>query len=205
MVKNVKGGSGHKSQARKFTTDNTQKQSVRTRLSTDVSEIYAQVTAVLGNGMCHVICADNTKRLCIIRGKFSGRLKRDNILGNGKWVLIGLREFETKKTGIGKDLDKCDLLEVYSDLDKDRLRAQVNTINWNIFMANDCANAFTPAKDYSVEFVDERTDEYTKLTKLDISGEAPKNISLKSLKKPSLKEEDEEDEDEDKAVNIDDI
>lgn len=205
MVKNVKGGSGHKSQARKFTTDNTQKQSVRTRLSTDVSEIYAQVTAVLGNGMCHVICADNTKRLCIIRGKFSGRLKRDNILGNGKWVLIGLREFETKKTGIGKDLDKCDLLEVYSDLDKDRLRAQVNTINWNIFMANDCANAFTPAKDYSVEFVDERTDEYTKLTKLDISGEAPKNISLKTLKKPSLKEEDEEDEDEDKAVNIDDI
>ena len=204
MVKNVKGGSGHKSQARKFTTDNTQKQSVRTRLSTDVSEIYAQVTAVLGNGMCHVICADNTKRLCIIRGKFSGRLKRDNILGNGKWVLIGLREFETKKTGIGKDLDKCDLLEVYSDLDKDRLRAQVNTINWNIFMANDCANAFTPAKDYSVEFVDERTDEYTKLTKLDISGEAPKNISLKTLKKPSLKEED-ENEDEDKAVNIDDI
>jgi hypothetical protein len=131
-------------------------------------------------------------------------LKRDNILSNGKWVLIGLREFETKKTGLGKDLDKCDLLEVYSDLDKDKLRAQVNTINWNIFMANDCANAFTPAKDYSVEFVDDRTDEYTKLTKLELSGEAPKNISLKSLKKPSLKEED-ENEDEDKAVNIDDI
>ena len=204
MVKNVKGGSGHKSQARKFTTDNTSKQSVRTRLSTDVSEIYAQVTAVLGNGMCHVICADNIKRLCIIRGKFSGRLKRDNILNNGKWVLIGLREFETKKTGLGKDLDKCDLLEVYSDLDKDRLRAQVNTINWNIFMSNDCANAFTPVKDYSVEFVDDRTDEYTKLTKLEISGEAPKNISLKTLKKPSLKEEDEDD-DEDKVVNIDDI
>ena len=205
MVKNVKGGSGHKSQARKFTTDNTSKQSARTRLSTDVSEIYAQVTAVLGNGMCHVICADNTKRLCIIRGKFSGRLKRDNILSNGKWVLIGLREFETTKTGIGKDLDKCDLLEVYSDLDKDRLRAQVNTINWNIFMTNDCANAFTPAKDYSVDFVDDRTDEYMKLTKLEISGEAPKNISLKTLKKPSLKEEEDENEDEEKIVNIDDI
>jgi len=205
MVKNVKGGSGHKSQARKFTTDNTQKQSARTRLSTDVSEIYAQVTAVLGNGMCHVICADNTKRLCIIRGKFSGRLKRDNILSNGKWVLIGLREFETTKTGIGKDLDKCDLLEVYSDLDKDRLRAQVNTVNWNIFMTNDCANAFTTAKDYSVDFVDDRTDEYMKLTKLEISGEAPKNITLKTLKKPSLKEEEEEDEDEEKIVNIDDI
>ena len=175
MVKNVKGGSGHNSQARNFTTDNTQKQSVRTRLSTDVSEIYAQVTAVLGNGMCHVICADNTKRLCIIRGKFSGRLKRDNILGNGKWVLIGLREFETKKTGLGKDLDKCDLLEVYSDLDKDRLKAQVTTINWSIFSDNEYS---THSKDNDVEFKEDREDEYKKLIAQDLTGVAPNNISL---------------------------
>ena len=174
MVKNTKGGSGHKSQARKFSSD-TPKQSAMTRFAVDVSEIYAQVTAVLGNGMCHVLCANNTKKLCIIRGKFRGRGKRDCIISNGKWILIGLREFESEKTGIGKDLDKCDLLEVYSDLDKDRLKAQVTTINWSIFSDNEYS---THSKDNDVEFKEDREDEYKKLIAQDLTGVAPKNISL---------------------------
>ena len=139
MVKNTKGGSGHKGQARKYTTNASG--ASKTRFAEDEGEIYAQVTAVLGNGMCHVICADNKKRLCMIRGKFRGRGKNDNILNMNKWVLIGIREFESEKTGIGKDLDRCDLLEVYSDLDKDRLKSRETTINWNLFIANDFANA----------------------------------------------------------------
>jgi len=121
MVKNVKGGSGHKAQGRKFTTNTSQ---TKTRLSQDNLEYYAQVVALLGNGMCHVMCKDGKKRLCIIRGKFRGRGKRDNIIGTGSWVLVGGREYESveNRSGEGKDLEKCDLLEIYSDLDKERLK-----------------------------------------------------------------------------------
>ena len=98
MVKNTKGGSGHKSQARKYETSGKQS-NFKTRFSEDEFEYYAQVTAILGNGMCHVMCKDGKKRLCIIRGKFRGRGKRDNTISNGKWVLVGGRDFEAEKTG----------------------------------------------------------------------------------------------------------
>ena len=91
MVKNVKGGSGHKSQARKHVMASS-RANHKTRLSENEYEIYAQVTALLGNGMCHVKDIDNKEYLCIIRGKFRGRGKRDNMLIRGKWVLIGIRE-----------------------------------------------------------------------------------------------------------------
>ena len=176
MVKNTKGGSGHKGQARKYTTNASG--ASKTRFAEDEGEIYAQVTAVLGNGMCHVICADNKKSLCLIRGKFRGRGKNDNILSMNKWVLIGIREFESEKTGIGKDLDRCDLLEVYSDLDKDRLKSRETTINWNLFIANDFANASGKSKDNEIEFREDDEAEYKKLVEKDLSGEAPKNIVL---------------------------
>ena len=83
MVKNVKGGSGHKGQARKYTTTNNVN-SNNTRLALEEGELYAQVTKNMGNGMCHVICQDKITRLCFIRGKFRGRGKRDNTITNGK-------------------------------------------------------------------------------------------------------------------------
>jgi initiation factor 1A len=125
MVKNTKGGSGHKSQARKY--EATKQSNFKTRFAEDEYEYYAQVVATLGNGMCHVMCMDGKKRLCIIRGKFRGRGKRDNIVSNGKWVLVGGRDFEPERAGTGSNkgdiLEKCDLLEVYSDLDKERLKS----------------------------------------------------------------------------------
>jgi translation initiation factor 1A len=119
MVKNTKGGSGHKAMGRKFVVrpDNR-----KTRLSQDECEIYAMVEKLLGNGMCHVLCNDGKRRLCFIRGKFRGRGKRDNTIVNGTWVLVGGRDYESEKSGEGKDLEKCDLLEVYSDVDKERLK-----------------------------------------------------------------------------------
>jgi len=119
MVKNTKGGSGHKAMGRKFVVrpDNR-----KTRLSQDECEIYAMVEKLLGNGMCHVLCKDGKRRLCFIRGKFRGRGKRDNTIVNGTWVLVGSRDYESEKSGEGKDLEKCDLLEVYGDVDKERLK-----------------------------------------------------------------------------------
>ena len=132
MVKNTTGGSKTKGQARKFATP---KQTNMLRVSQDECEIYAQVTKLLGNGMCHVLCMDTITRLCHIRGKFRGRGKRDNLIGNGTWLLVGLREWELGKE-LGDKLSNCDLLEVYSSFDKDKLKNTLS-INWAPFIAND--------------------------------------------------------------------
>jgi initiation factor 1A len=195
MVKNTKGGSGHKSQARKY--ENSGKQSnFKTRFSEDEYEYYAQVVAVLGNGMCHVMCKDGKKRLCIIRGKFRGRGKRDNTLSNGKWVLVGGRDFEAEKSGEGKNLEKCDLLEVYSDLDKERLKVLGG---FNDFITRD--NTFVAVSgasaDNDFEFSDNvGEDEYNSLMS-ELKGPAPKQISLVSISENT--------EDYGGEINVDDI
>ena len=97
MVKNLKGGSGHKSQARKFASTGATKQSSKLRVVEEEGEIYAQITKVFGNGMCDALCIDEVTRLCIIRGKFRGRGKRDNTLRVGSWILAGKREWESEK------------------------------------------------------------------------------------------------------------
>jgi initiation factor 1A len=139
MVKNTNGGSSHKKFGRKFTTG---AKSNKLRVSLDEGELYAIVTKMLGNGMFHCHCIDGTIRLGHIRGKFSGRGKRDNMVEGGKWVLIGLREWDMpseKSFSISKEKEKiqqCDLLEVYSDMDKQRLKESVSE-NWNILDIND--------------------------------------------------------------------
>jgi len=160
MVKNVNGGTGHKKQASKHTQAPTF--TVKLRIVLEEGEVYAQVTKLLGNGMCHVLCNDGKTRLCFIRGKFRGRGKRDNTLSPGKWILIGLRDYESGK----KDkMDNCDLLEIYSDQDKDRLQAQVPHINWSVFITND--NVFSHVEDNGAgpRFTDEREDEYNQYIK----------------------------------------
>ena len=116
MVKNQKGGSGAKSQASKHSKPAAGAGKVRT--SHDACEVYALVTAVLGNRMVHVYCQDTEQRLCHIRGKFAGRGKGDNFLSVGTWCLVGIRDYETVPKG---KLQNCDILEVYKDSDKARL------------------------------------------------------------------------------------
>lgn len=143
MVKNTQGGSGHKKFARKH---NNHKGNNKLRTSNDEGEIYGIVTKLLGNGMFYVHCVDNTLRLGHIRGKFSGRNKRDNKVEIGKWVLIGLREWDvsSEKSSIivkGKTkMQQCDLLEVYTDTDKELLRDSV-TEDWRILDENDLTKA----------------------------------------------------------------
>jgi translation initiation factor 1A len=176
MVKNTTGGSKTKGQARKFANAVVPKNILR--LSQDELEVYAQVTKILGNGMCHVICADNVQRLCHIRGKFRGRGKRDNMISMGTWILVGLREWEIGKT-IKDKLENCDLLEVYSDLDKDRLKNAVNSVNWSVFIANDnkYMNNDKDSSDY-VQFTDDRTAEYEELITSQIGDSATKFIAI---------------------------
>ena len=122
MVKNANGGNKSKKMGRKFLSTNQNKD---VRLSTCEEEVYAVVTKALGNGMCNVMDSNNVEMLCIIRNKFRGRGKRDNMITIGTWVLVGIREWEVLKQG---SKPKCDLLEVYSDAEKTKLKKSGNPI-----------------------------------------------------------------------------
>jgi translation initiation factor IF-1 len=200
MVKNTTGGNKNKGQARKFTQSSSSGQ--RLRVSQDPDEIYAQVTKCLGNGMCHVVSLSGTSWLCYIRGKFRGRSKRDNMLKTGSWVLVGAREWEEgPQATIGqitagkKKLPACDLLEVYSDVEKEKLK---NTVpeRWTLFIENDCNNQFTDvAQEESCVFYNATQDEYE-------TYRQDKNV----LKMGKIKEEEEEEEESNQEeLNIDDI
>lgn len=127
MVKNVKGGN-HKNQARKHNTSNDKK----LRLKKDDLELYAYVVTKPGGNKLNVFCMDGKTRMCTIPGKFINRGRRDNMIEKGSWLLVGLRDWESKERG------NCDLLEVYNDSEKTKLKNNVNE-NWSIFMPKDSA------------------------------------------------------------------
>jgi translation initiation factor IF-1 len=169
MVKNVKGGSSHKSQARKFTSSGASGFESKTRFAEEY-EMYAQVVALLGNNMVHVQCSDLKKRLCIIRGKFRGRHKRDNTITNGSWVLVGIRDYVSEpdiySTTTSKSLEKCDLLEIYSEKDKERLK-EFDINLFRSFIDKDKEGERVRGIDddltSNVKFITEGEDEYLKM------------------------------------------
>ena len=139
MVKNT-GGNKAKGFARKHTNGGKKDM---LRVSEDEGEIYSVVTKMCGNSMFECMGIDRVSRLGHIRGKFSGKGKRDNIVQNGIWVLIGVREWDIKKDEGKKGIEtkkaklpQCDLLEVYNDSDKEKLRNEV-AAEWKILVKND--------------------------------------------------------------------
>ena len=145
MVKNTTGGNKSKGFARKH---NIGKKDNILRISEEEGEIYAIVIKMCGNGMFECYCIDGVTRLGQIRGKFTGKGKRDNIVNVGTWVLIGVREWDIKKeeetnfkaasqsTAKKEKLPKCDLLEVYNDNDKEKLQYEVDE-NWKLLIKRD--------------------------------------------------------------------
>jgi initiation factor 1A len=179
MVKNTSGGCKAKGQARKFAAPT--KPTNILRVSRDPCEMYAQATKLLGNGMCHVLCMDGRTRLCHIRGKFRGRGKRDCFVNPNSWLLVGLREWEVQHdsgsgTKASGKLQNCDLLEVYDDFEKERLKNTVTNVNWAAFIANDnkVCDMETGA-DNAIEFTDERSAEYAEL--MELAASAPTTIT----------------------------
>jgi len=111
MVKNTNGGSKTKGMARK---DMNSAHSSRVYVPQDDAELYAQVTKMLGNGMCHVKIFMNDFSIindivCHIRGKFRSKNKRHNTISNGSYIVIGLRTWEN----IHKN---CDLIAIVNQL-----------------------------------------------------------------------------------------
>lgn len=175
MVKNTTGGSKAKGQARKFVS---QAPTNRLRLAHEEAELYAKVSAMLGNGMCEVMCIDGKKRLCHIRGKFKGRGKRDNFITRESFILIGLREWEgdEAKEVKGKiKLPNCDLLEVYNSGDVVRIKMTENKYDWSMFATEEKSN--TENIEDTVDFTNNDIDEeYDNL--METSKEGNSNIII---------------------------
>jgi initiation factor 1A len=150
--KNTHGGSGYKKFANKSFQPN--RTNTRLRVSDNDSEIYAIVLKMVGFGTFKCYCIDGKERLGHIPGKFKGRNKRENMVEMGKWVLIGLREYCSKG-------DQCDLLEIYSDSDKMRLRDSVEN-NWRLLDEQDRTKP-DENEDSDVEFGTERDFERARI------------------------------------------
>ena len=173
MVRNDGGGNRMKHLARKHVNGASQQQNKFLRVALSKEEIYGYILRLLGNGMCMVKCVDGYERLCHIRGKFTGRSKRENALSQGTWVLIGLRqwdadkEFALKTSKTGKSIQKCDLLEIYTPTEREKLRVQ-EKIFQEIADENsgggggDSDDEFRMSKQ-TVEFKDQATLEYQEI------------------------------------------
>lgn len=129
MVKNQGGNKGKKGARKHF--NSTSSRAVREKR--EEGEVYAAVVKLYGGSNCEVICEDGCKRLCIIRNKFRGRDKRDNFIAPGVCVLVGMREWEAR--GPNKQ-EKCDLLCVYRDDEKKKLKSNAAG-NWTTLAAAD--------------------------------------------------------------------
>jgi initiation factor 1A len=203
MVKNDAGGNKGKGLARKHVNAAKGGMSKQLRLATHEAEKYAVVSKMLGNGMCYVRLLDGSTgdRLCIIRNKFKGRGKRDNILDTGSWVLVGLREWSSKQ-------DTCDLLEVYNATERDRLMKNeacfknVAEVSASAGSASSIASIVSMAS--NVQFADSGTMKYSKLVKdavTDSDDDVPMQQRVYDMP-PSSDDDDDDDtqsEDEDEA------
>jgi initiation factor 1A len=211
MVKNTHGGSGHKKFGRKYTVN---KPNNRLRVALEEGEEYAIVTKMLGNNMFHCHCIDDTIRLGHIRGKFAGRGKRDNMIGCGTWVLIGIREWDLDKKatndGSNSKLQQCDLLEVYSESDKDYLKDTIDA-NWIILINNDITRTkthndrvgqFDGDDGEGFKFVTDKDMERQRFIE-EMKSDATEKISLK-IKETNSDSDDNKNNDDDQ-IDIDDI
>jgi len=188
MVKNFTGGNKSKGFARK----NLVSKDHSLRVSQDEDELYAQVTKIFGGSMCQVVSLDGTQLLCHIRGKFRGRGKRDNFIGNGTWLLVGKREWE--KEAIKGKLLNCDVIEVYNDIDKNKLKNNLTTIDWSSFISNDTKmiGSVETNVDAGIIFTDEKTQEYQELIEAQLEeAQAGKSVIITT--------------DDGKMVDVDDI
>jgi translation initiation factor IF-1 len=173
MVINEKGGCKGKKVARKHLT----KGKNELRLSHSSNEKYAIVKKLLGN-TCDVICDDGKERRCIIRGKFTGRNKRDNMIDSGAYILVGLREWVNEESGMSgsggggggggggghKNVNYCDLLEVYNSSERDILRRTHGV--FQSFKDESITGKYE--NDYgasSVAFIDQNTLKYQEMVK----------------------------------------
>jgi initiation factor 1A len=154
MVRNTTGGTGTKSLARKNQTS----QSNRLQLPASNQELVTCVTKMLGSGMCYAETNDKHQLICHIRGKFSGKNKRNNMISVGSVVLVGLRDWE-------KEAKNCDLLAIYSSNQIEELRNNPNLdVDHVLASSLDGTTAFKKNKsqdnDGDIVFTEKKDEEF---------------------------------------------
>ncbi len=157
MVKNLHGGTGTKSLARKHQVKH---KSDHIRLPECEDEQFAYVEKMLGNGMCEVYTNDNLRLIGHIRNKFRGRQKRHNTITKGIILLVGLRTWESTSKN-------CDVLTIYDDNDIKQIKNKPDISIDNIIKMQS-SNTFivTSKKDEDdLEFTDAQDEEDEKETK----------------------------------------
>ena len=182
MVKNDAGGNKGKGLARKHVNAAKCGGVKQLRVAIDEAEQYAVVSKMLGNGMCYVRLlssgsGNSGDKLCIIRNKFKGRGKRDNILDSGSWVLVGMREWASKQ-------DTCDLLEVYNDGERDRLLK-----NEPCFKGVAESNTTAAASTSNVQFSDSTTMKYSKLVRNEEEDDDDAQMQQRKYDMPSSEDD----------------
>ena len=78
-------------------------------------------------------------------------------------MLVGKREWEKECDG---KLLNCDVIEVYNDTDKTKLKNNITTVNWTRFISNDTkllGSEDNEGIDVGFSFGDEKTLEYQSL------------------------------------------
>ena len=178
MVLNTGGGNKGKLVARKFVkqsgSGSTGTKTVR--VVQDEGEMYAVVSKLFGNCMCKVMCYDGYNRLCIIRKKFTGRRKTDNIVSAGSVLLVGLQSYGAIKPTASVNsssnksdnhLPRCDLLYVYTDQEKEKLRKVCDISKMNAALGGGDINAAAAAAasqqdDDAIKFVTSGTGVFNK-------------------------------------------
>ena len=194
MVKNDTGGNKGKGLARKHVNAAKCGSSKQLRVATDEAEKYAIVSKMLGNGMCYVrLLSGAGERLCIIRNKFKGRGKRDNILESGSWVLVGMREWSSKQ-------DTCDLLEVYNPNERDRLLKNEPCFKSVTAEGNSSASVASS----SVQFADSTTMKYSSMLNKRGSDDDEDESMMQQRVYDMPPSDDDEDDDQDDADDDDD-
>ena len=179
MVKNTTGGKAAKSMASKNSGSSS---NTKLTVSSNRDEVYAIASKMLGNSTFNCIGLDGNTYLCHIRGKFSGKGKRDNTVSPGTWVLVGLYQWNASSADLLKrgkvKLRECDLLEVYSDRDKQRLRDSVSE-DWEILDKNDPRNldGFKKEEQSAVSFQSEKEADVDRLT-AEVNSMTTQKISL---------------------------
>ena len=189
MVKNNFGGNKAKGFARK----NLAKRDTALRTADETGEIYAQAVKVMGGSIASAIDIDGNPLRAHIRGKFRGRGKRDNFIGPGTWLLVGLHSWEgDKSTAKVGEIRNCDILEVYSDSDKNRLKTTITAVNWSKFIANDTKTLGeddSGENDTGFDFTDDATQEYEQLIAIQASARESNTVVM----------------DDGEAIDVDDI
>jgi hypothetical protein len=117
MVKNT-GGNKSKKVARKNAGSNSGN-SQEVRRVNDPCEMYAAVTKIYSSRRCDVTGTDGKTYQCNVRGKFlKNKRAGNNALVPGVWIIIGFYDWEVR----GDGSKTCDLLEIYSPIEKEKLK-----------------------------------------------------------------------------------